>query len=69
MSKNERTSSALTAGRLEVFHNGCWGTVCSDGFSTTDADVLCQKLTGSESSRLIAYGEVGSSRIGYVIVY
>lgn len=35
-------------GRLEVFHNGEWGSVCADGFSTQAAMVVCAQkgLTG-----------------------
>jgi len=31
-------------GRIEVFHNGHWGTVCDDGFSNTTGAVACRQL-------------------------
>ncbi|XP_064424024.1 deleted in malignant brain tumors 1 protein-like [Latimeria chalumnae] len=31
-------------GRLEIFHNGSWGTVCSDGWRITETSVVCQQL-------------------------
>ena len=31
-------------GRLEIFHNGTWGTVCDDGFYTNAARVACFSL-------------------------
>ena len=51
-------------GRVEIFYNGEWGTVCGFGFDGTDADVVCRELGYPGATKHLccaAYGQGSGS--------
>ncbi|XP_067833433.1 uncharacterized protein [Heptranchias perlo] len=59
---NLRLANGLSpcSGRLEVFYNGEWGTVCEDGWLISNADVVCRDLNcgfAEQSTDSSVYGE------------
>ncbi|XP_064185536.1 macrophage receptor MARCO-like [Anguilla rostrata] len=57
-----RIAGGGSRGRVEVFHEGLWGTVCDDSFDTLDGTVICRML-GYTRATSIFTAAAGTGRI------
>nr|XP_022312464.1 macrophage scavenger receptor types I and II-like [Crassostrea virginica] len=58
----------LNSGRVEVFYNGTWGTVCDDYFDYKDAKVVCRML-GKNTSHAVAHSRAHFGQGAGPVVY
>ena len=42
------------SGRLEIRHDGVWGSICDDSFSIVDAHVACREMGWAKAERILS---------------
>ncbi|EDV23305.1 uncharacterized protein TRIADDRAFT_27643, partial [Trichoplax adhaerens] len=56
--------SSSNKGRLEIYHNNQWGTICHDGFGVSDGRVACRQLGYTGFVKYQCCGNLGGQGTG-----
>ena len=49
--QGSRTSASYSSGRLEIYLNEQWGSVCNDSWDSANSDVVCHQLGYSAAAQ------------------
>ena len=55
--------SSYNEGRVEVYYNGDWGTVCNDGWNENYASLVCTQLGFGSFGKVTDYGPGSGTQI------
>eukprot|EP00794_Sanderia_malayensis_P005465 gene5465-6148_t len=55
-----RSGFRVSEGRVEVFHDNIWGTVCDDNWDITDANVVCRQAGFGTAFEALHWAQTGS---------
>ena len=47
-------------GRVEIFHDNKWGTICDDSWDINDARVVCRELLLGDAREAVTLGRLGT---------
>ena len=53
--------NSVMEGRVEVFHDGQWGSICDDGWDINDATVVCHQLGYARAIAYLEYAVFGEA--------
>ncbi|XP_060590612.1 deleted in malignant brain tumors 1 protein-like isoform X2 [Ruditapes philippinarum] len=60
--------SSTSNGRVEIFYNNTWGTVCDDGFNINDAKVICRMMGFQTANSLSVSGSHFGNGTGPILL-
>jgi len=49
-------------GRVEINHDGVWGTVCDDSWDIQDATIVCRELLLGKAQEAVKLGRLGKGK-------
>ena len=59
LASDDTIAQSRSAGRLEIYLSGQWGSVCNDGFDSTEASLACNELGYRDLERFGIVGDLG----------